>query len=396
VSGGRGTTGIRAAAATLVALLLLAVVGLGSPAVAGPGGVRLDRIGNFNAPVYVDNAPGFGHLLFVVELRGTIAVLRDGRKLGHPFLDIRGLVSADGGERGLFSVAFPEEYSETRPFYVFYTNRQGAIEIDEFKRSRNFPALADKSSRREVMVIRHPERNHYGGQLQFGPDGRLYAATGDGGGASDSHDNARHLGSLLGKLLRIDPRRHGDDPYRSPASNPYVGAHGRDEVYAYGLRNPWRFSIDPASGNIAIADVGEYVAEEVNYETLASAKGANFGWPEWEGRVLHDPSRPGRDPAEPPIFSYRHASCRAITGACAITGGYLVRDPRLSTLTGRYLYADFYVGDIRSFIPSPGGATDDRSTGLHVTNLSSFGQGLNGRMYAASLNGPVYRLKPGG
>jgi glucose/arabinose dehydrogenase len=378
----------------MLAVLVVAGAGLGSRATAGAPGLRLDRIGNFEAPVYVENAPGFGRLLFVVEKRGTIAVLRDGQRLGHRFLDIQGRVR-DSGERGLFSVAFPPDYKASRRFYVCYTNLRGAIEIDEFKRRRNFPTRAARWSRRTVMVIPHPgERNHYGGQLQFGPDGYLYIGTGDGGGASDDHDNARRLDSLLGKLLRIDPRRSGDAPYRSPASNPYVGARGRDEIYSYGFRNPWRFSFDRTTGNITIGDVGHYAAEEVNYETRASAKGANFGWPQWEGQVLHDPSRPGRDPAEPPIFTYRHVSCRATAGACAITGGYVVRDRRLRTLAGRYLYADFYVGDIRSFIPRLGGATGDRSTGLHVSNLSSFGQGLNGRIYAASLNGPVYRLRP--
>jgi glucose/arabinose dehydrogenase len=393
VPGGRGPSGARAAAATLVALLLLAGAGLGPSAAAESGDLHRNWIGNFNGPVHVDNAPGFPRLLFVVERRGTIAVLLDEQRLSRPFLDIRGRVS-DEGERGLLSVAFPQDYKTSRLFYVYYTNVDGAIEIDEFKRLPNHPTRADRFSRRKVMIIPHPDfANHNGGQLQFGPDGKLYAATGDGGGADDVRDNARRLGNLLGKLLRIDPRRHGDDPYRSPPSNPYVGLPGRDEIYSYGLRNPWRFSFDFPTRTIAIGDVGQGAMEEIDYETQAGAKGANFGWPQWEGDVTHDPSRPGPDPAVPPILTYSHGLCEAV--ACAVTGGYVVRDRELPSLYGRYLYADFYLGQMRSFIPSLAGAIDVQAAGLHVANLSSFGQGVNGRMYAASINGPVFRLTEG-
>jgi hypothetical protein len=396
VPGGRGTRGTRVAGVALFALLLAITAGfIGPRADAGTGLLGLVRLGTFAQPVHVDNAPGFPHLLFVVEKRGTIAVLKDRRRLGL-FLDIRGLVRNDSGERGLFSVAFPPNYQTSRRFYVYYTNQQGAIEIDEFRRRVGSPARANPASRRRVMVIPHPgEPNHYGGQLQFGPDGMLWAGTGDGGGPGDLHDNARSRTSLLGKLLRIDPLPEGARSYRSPPGNPYVGGPGRDEIYSYGLRNPWRFSFDSRSGRLAIADVGEHAAEEVNYETLASAKGANFGWPQWEGDVPHDLTRPGQDPPQSPIFTYRHPSCRAAGGGCSITGGYVVRDPGMPALAGRYIYADFFVGNIRSFIPTLTGARDVRGTGLHVSNLSSFGRGIKGRIYVASLNGPVYRLTQG-
>ena len=394
--GRRGTSGIRAAPATLLALLFVAGASLASSAAAEPGDLRRDWIGNFDGPVHVDNAPGFPRLLFVVEKRGTIAALLDEQRLSRPFLDIRDRVSSDG-ERGLLSVAFPPDYKTSRLFYVYYTNFDGAIEIDEFKRLPNYPTRADPLSRRKVLVIPHPDFvNHNGGQLQFGPDGKLYAATGDGGGAHDAHDNARRLGNLLGKLLRIDPRKHGDDPYRSPPGNPYVGVPGRDEIYSYGLRNPWRFSFDFPTGTVAIGDVGQNSVEEISYETQASAKGANFGWPQWEGDVPHDLARPGPDPPEPPILTYSHASCEAVATACAVTGGHVVRDRELPSLYGRYLYADFYVGNMRSFIPSPAGATDDQAAGLHVSHLSSFGQGVSGRMYVTSIDGPVFRLLEGG
>jgi glucose/arabinose dehydrogenase len=359
--------------------------------------LRLLPVGNFDTPVYVDNAPGFKKLLFVVEQPGTIAVLRGGNELSHKFLRIRdrvrwGEVPAD--EQGLLSVAFAPNYERSRRFYVYYTNNDGDNQIDEFKRSRHSATGAAERTRRTVLVIPHPQhRNHNGGQLQFGPDSNLYVATGDGGGANDVEDNARDLESLNGKLLRIDPRRKGALPYTVPRGNPYVAEPGLDEIYSYGLRNPWRFSFDSASGNIAIGDVGQMNVEEVDYETRASAKGANFGWPEFEGDVPFDPLRPGPDPPEAPIFTYSSAS---LSGNCAVTGGYVVHDPGLPTLAGRYLYADFCGWDVHSFVPNLDGATDDQDTGLDVPNPSSFGEGRRGRIYVMSLGGRVFRIRSGG
>ena len=385
--------GVRRTATIAVGLAALSGMLLGGRAAAEAPALTLDRIGTFSAPMQVENAPGFERLLFVVERRGTIALMRGGHKLEQCFLDISGRVST-AGEGGLLSVAFPANYESSRRFYVSYVNVAGNIEIDEFKRHPDAAARASASSRRRVLLVSHDdEDNHYGGQLQFGPDGRLYITTGDGGGADDVHDNARNLSKLLGKLLRIDPRQHGSDGYSSPSGNPYVGAPGRDEIYAYGLRNPWHFSFDRATGDIAIGDVGQSAAEEVDYETRLGARGANFGWPEYEGTEVHDASRPGEDPHRPPAFTYPHSVC---SFGCAVTGGYVVRDPGLSSLAGRYLYADFYVGDIHSFVPQPGGATDDQDTGLHVPYLSSFGEGFGGRIYVSSLQGPVYKLTEGG
>jgi glucose/arabinose dehydrogenase len=380
---------VRRTTSIVVGLAALSSMLLGGRAAADTPALSLDKIGTFDAPMQVENAPGFERLLFVVERKGTIAVMRGGQKLGKCFLDIRDRVSTDG-EGGLFSVAFPTNYERSRRFYVSYVNDAGNIEVDEFKRHPKEAVRASVSSRRRVLLVSHAdEDNHYGGQLQFGPDRRLYITTGDGGGAGDVHDNARNLSKLLGKLLRIDPRAHGRDSYSSPSGNPYVGKPGRDEIYAYGLRNPWHFSFDRTSGDIAIGDVGQSAAEEVNYETRMGARGANFGWPEYEGTEVHDASRPGADPHRAPAFTYPHSVC---SHGCAVTGGYVVRDPALSSLAGRYLYADFYVGDIHSFVPQPGGATDEQDTGLHVPYLSSFGEGVGGRIYVSSLQGPVYKL----
>jgi hypothetical protein len=216
----------------------------------------------------------------------------------------------------------------------------------------------------------------------------LWISTGDGELTSPS--NARDLSSLLGKLLRIDPRPSGRPAYRIPADNPFVGVDGRDEIYSYGLRNPWRFSFDRETGNLAIGDVGEDRVEEVDYVERSAAGGANFGWPQFEGDRLFDPSLPGADPPTFPIHSYRHDH-----GNCGVIGGYVVRDRSLTSLRGRYLYADLCAGGLRSFVPRLDGVVDDRPLGPTVSRPSSFGEGRRGRIYVAAFDGgDVWRLEP--
>ena len=348
-------------------------------------------IGNFAAPTYVTHAPGVPHYLYVVETGGTVRVVHDGDVLGQPFLDVHGRVST-GGERGLLSIAFDPHYRRNHLLYAYYTNSAGNVEIDEFRARSNRHARA--GSRRRVIVIRHPDfANHNGGQLQFGPDDKLYAGTGDGGGAGDPHENAQDKSKLLGKLLRINPHKHGSRPYRSPRSNPYVGRRGQNEIYARGLRNPYRFTFD--RGRILIGDVGQQRWEEVDYETRRSLRGANFGWDRFEGDHLFD--YPGDNEAsrapgyQKPIFEYEH-SAENCPSACAIIGGYVVWDRKLASLRGRYLYADFYAGQLRSFVARRRHGRRDRALGVHVDHPSSFGKGPRGRIYVASLDGPVYRL----
>src|SRR4051794_17509348 len=263
--------------ALALALTALSSCGAGTSTVErarpGGGGVALKRIGNFAEPVYVTGAPGLTRLLFVVEREGRILVLRNGRRLGRPFLDISGRVSVDG-ERGLLSVAFPPDYTESGRFYVYSTDDSGNTRIDKsHRRSQTRAALG---SRRTVIEIPHEENsNHNGGQAQFLGD-LLYFATGDGGSAGDPPNNAQNRESLLGKLLRIDPRPSHGRPYSVPASNPFVGRAGRDEIYAYGFRNPFRFSFDTVTARaprIAIGDVGQNRVEEVDYTTVAAAAG---------------------------------------------------------------------------------------------------------------------------
>ncbi len=383
-------TRIRKAVLAVLAVAITAAIA--TTGAAGQSVLRLAKVGDFDAPVYAENAPGAKRLLFVVEQPGVVRVLRKHRTLPRPFLDINELVTS-GGESGLLSIAFSPDYQRSRRFYVYFTNNDGDIEIDEFKRSRQSDVRATESSRRVVLVIDHGQAsNHNGGQLQFGPDGMLYIGTGDGGGSGDGFDNARHPEELLGKLLRIDPRLPSDASglgYRIPAGNPYAGGAdpGADEVYAYGLRNPWRFSFD---GNVlTIGDVGQGSIEEVDVIGVGNARGANFGWPQYEGTRLFDEDRPGADPPVFPVHEYTHDE-----GGCTVTGGYVVHDPGLPALEDRYIYADFCIGELRSFgLSGTAGAVGDASLGLSVPQISSFGEGVRGQIYALSLDGPVYRLE---
>jgi glucose/arabinose dehydrogenase len=388
----RARAGIVALALALTALSSCGASGTSTVERARPGGpgIALKRIGSFAEPVYVTGAPGLTKLLFVVEREGRILVLRKGRRLGRPFLDISGRVSVDG-ERGLLSVAFPPDYRESGRFYVYYTDNGGNIRIDEFhRRSQTRAAFA---SRRPVIEIPHEENsNHNGGQAQF-LGNLLYFATGDGGSAGDPPNNAQNRESLLGKLLRIDPRPSRGRPYSVPASNPFVGRAGRDEIYAYGFRNPFRFSFDTATARaprIAIGDVGQSRVEEVDYTTVAAASGANFGWDAFEGFAPYREVNGGTpDPGgtRKPIFAYSHSR-----GGCSIIGGYVVADRGLPSLYGRYLYSDYCDGTLRSLVPHLSRATGDRKLGLSVQEPGSFGVDSRGHVYVTSLAGPVYRL----
>jgi hypothetical protein len=240
-----------------------------------------------------------------------------------------------------------------------------------------------------VFVHDDPQPNHNGGQLQFGPDGLLYVGTGDGGGADDEHGargNAQNLRSPLGKILRIDP--HAASGFKIPASNPFVGQSGaRGEIYAYGLRNPWRFSFDRKTGDLVIGDVGQDRVEEIDFVTKGKGRGANFGWRPFEGTAHLYPSEsvPGKID---PVIQHTHSN-----GWCSITGGYIVRDPSLGSLRGKYVYGDYCRGKIRSAKLRAGGATGDSDLNLpNVPNMSSFGQDSSGRIYVMSTDGPVYRF----
>ena len=390
---------MRQRAISIIVLSALALVALPACGAAQqhrserPAGLALKRIGSFDNPTYVSGAPGFPKLLFVVEQPGEVAVLRGGHRLSHPFLEIGDLVDF-GGERGLLSIAFPPDYEQSGDFYVYYTDNAGNIRVDEFQRAS--ATRAKRSSRRNVIEIPHPvNANHNGGQLQF-LGGLLYLGTGDGGSGGDPPNNAQNKESLLGKLLRIDPRPSGGQPYSVPADNPFVGpAGGRDEIYSYGLRNPFRFSFDTttaAQPRIAIGDVGQNQFEELDYTTLAGASGANFGWDALEGFHPYEEENSGTpDPGgtTKPIMAYSHSRDG---GSCTIIGGYVVGPGGPPSLRGRYLYADYCSGIVRSLVPHLRRASGDRKTGLTVSSPTSFGEDDLGHIYIASQEGPVYRL----
>lgn len=376
--------------AVLAATGAVVACGAGDPpgGAASGEGVRLVPVGRFEAPLYVTAPPGDRRRIFVVGQGGVVRVVRHGHILRRPFLDIRSQVLA-GGERGLLSLAFAPDYARSGRFYVYFTARDTTERVVEFRR-----ATADRAnahSGRLVLKMADPEANHNGGLLLFGPDRLLYIGTGDGGGGNDPHGargNAQDLGSLLGKLLRIDPRPSGGRAYRIPATNPFVSRAGaRGEIYAYGLRNPWRFDFDRRTHDLAIADVGQDAVEEVDFVRRGRGRGANFGWRPWEGLRRNFPGEdaPGH---VPPVLTHTHDE-----GWCSITGGVIVRDPALPALAGRYVYGDFCLGRIRAARLRVPSATGDRDLGLpKVPDLSSFGVDARGRVYVTSLDGPVYRL----
>jgi glucose/arabinose dehydrogenase len=332
------------------------------------GQVRLEKVGDFNQPDYVTQPPGSDDL-YVVERQGTVRIVRDGRVVSAPALDITDRVTSDGEEQGLLSVAFPPDFQSSREAYAYYTGTDQDQHVVGFHVRED--GSFDPGSERLVLHMDDFASNHNGGLLLFGPDGRLYIGTGDGGIADDPHRNGQNLHSLLGKILRID------DPGETGA---------RPQICNYGLRNPWRFSFDRKTGSLIIGDVGQNNVEEVDYVPADRVCGNNFGWSAFEGndRFNQDQTAPN---AVGPVLTYTHDQ-----GGCSVTGGYVVRDPALTSLDGRYVYADFCTGDVRSFEPAMPRARDDRPLGLNVPSLSSFGEDNAGHIYVVSLEGPVYRL----
>jgi glucose/arabinose dehydrogenase len=381
----------------------------------GEGPLRLAPLGTFNHPVHVSGAPGFPRLLFVVEQPGVVRVLRRGRLLPRPFLDISsqticGSDPDDCGEQGLLSIAFPSNYKKTRLFYVYFTGADGNNRVVEFRRSRKYPAQALPGSQRPVLFLPHPNyENHNGGGLAFHGSKELFITTGDGGLGGDPTNNAQNRDSLLGKILRINPRRaRSGRPYGVPRSNPFVGRAGLDAIFSIGLRNPFRIAIENrrrAPDRILVGDVGQQRYEEINYVSLPVARGANFGWDAYEGAAPYDcePSvcPLGGTPAPaglvPPIFTYGHPAYAAPEGpsGCSVTSGVVVRDETLVPLVGRALFADYCEGQIRSLIPRLTGAQDEGPTGLNLQGVSSFGDTPDGRVFVTSLDGGVFRIAPG-
>jgi len=373
--------------------LLLAAVSLGPwPGVAGAGLSTQDEapaateivlepvLTGLDSPVFVTNAHDGSNRLFVVEQPGRIKVLQPGASTPTLFLDITSRVLS-GGERGLLGLAFHPQFSTNRRFFVDYTRQSdGATVIAEYRASASNGNVADNTET-VLLLIAQPFSNHNGGMIEFGPDQFLYIGMGDGGSANDPGNRAQNITELLGKILRIDvDHANGGVPYSSPSDNPFFGATaGRDEIYAYGMRNPWRFSFDRLTGQLYVGDVGQSAREEIDIVT----RGGNYGWRVMEGNICN-PSLNGGACAPTgigPVAEYTHSG-----GRCSVTGGYVYRGSRSSLPAGTYVYADFCTGEI--FMLS-GGASLLLDTSL---SISSFGEDEAGEVYVVGIGGAVSRI----
>ncbi len=343
-------------------------------------------------PLYVTQPPGDTSRLFVVEQTGTIRVILNGTLLTAPFLDVSGLISVNTSERGLLSMAFHPNYAHNGQFFIDYTDLiSGTVRAARYTVSAD-PNVADPSSAQVIIAVRHEFTNHNGGLVKFGPDGYLYMGIGDGGGEGDPLGAGQKTDTLLGKILRIDV--NSGSPYVVPASNPFVGVPGfKPEIWAYGLRNPWRFSFDRSTGDLYIADVGQAAWEEVDVQPAQSAGGQNYGWNIMEGTICYPPPTTGcsQTGLVGPVLEYDHGP----TGGCAITGGYVYRGTQLPLLAGRYLYGDYCKGWVRSFRYVNGTAVDPQDVfTTSVGNITSFGEDNRGELYVVTQGGNVYRIAP--
>ncbi len=339
-------------------------------------------VSGLESPVYVTPAGDGTGRLFVVEQAGTIRVIREGKLLPRPFLDIRPRVTS-GGEMGLLSVAFHPQYARNGRFFVNYTaNGENLRTVIAEYRVSSDPNVAE-ATERVLLRISQPFRNHNGGLNLFGPDGMLYIGMGDGGSGGDPMNNGQRLDTLLGKLLRLNV--DADSPYGVPRDNPFVGRSGaRGEIWAYGLRNPWRFSFDRATGRLFLADVGQNRYEEIDL----IAKGGNYGWRLMEGAHCFNPAEGcSTGGLEKPIAEYGRES------GCSVTGGFVYRGSRLRDLAGRYLFADYCSGRIWTLRENGGRWVME---GLRDTELSvsSFGEDQAGEIYVVDHRGTVYQIIP--
>jgi glucose/arabinose dehydrogenase len=342
--------------------------------------VRLARVARLEQPVAMAVRPGEDDTLYLVEQVGRVRVVRGGRLDPIPVVDISAEVTA-GGEQGLLGLAFSPD---GRYLYLAYSDADGNHQISELTMAGQ---RADPGSERSLLHFDDPFANHNGGQLAFGPDRRLYIGFGDGGSGGDPLGNGQSLGTLFGKILRIDPRPSGGRPYGIPRDNPFVGRDGaRPEIWDYGLRNPWRFSFDAATGDLWIGDVGQNSYEEVDHEPAGSG-GRNYGWNRREGlHAFNGGDRPAG--AVDPVIEYGRGD------GCTVIGGFVYRGRRIPGLRGAYLYGDYCSGWVRAARFGGGKVSEQRDLGLQVSSLSSFGTDADGELYALSLGGDVFRIVP--
>ena len=348
----------------------------------------------FANPVYVTGPDDGSGRLFVVERPGRIVIVRDGVVLDEPFLDIADLVESGGSEQGLLSVAFPDDFAESETFYVYYTARRegesvGDNTIARYLVSGDDPDRADRESGEVILSLPDQRVNHNGGQLHFGPDGYLYASLGDGGGAGDPLGNAQNPHTLFGAVIRIDPGAVAD-PYEVPVDNPFVdGREGAPEVWAYGLRNPWRFSFDRDSGDFYVGDVGQNATEEIDWLPADTPGGANFGWNAMEGTSCFRTDACDADRFVAPIAEYSHQF------GCSVVGGYVYRGEREPGLAGVYLFADFCSGLVWGLGRDERGEWVMSEPVASNLSISSFGEDANGEVYVVDLSGAIFRVAGG-
>lgn len=343
--------------------------------------------GAFSRPVYLTHA--FDDRLFVVEQAGVVRILKEGQLLNEPFLDIRDRVGSSQLEQGLLSIAFHPAFPENGRFFAYYTDLTGTTHIARFELSSDNPNRADADSEIILLSVEQPYPNHNGGQLQFGPDGYLYAGFGDGGSANDPLDNGQNPNTILGSIVRLDVDQ-SPGIYTIPQSNPFISDGTRlDEVWAWGLRNPWRFSFDRLTGDLYIADVGQNSWEEVHFQPATSAGGENYGWNIMEGSHCFLSETCDQSGLELPIFEYSHRE------GCSITGGYIYRGMRFPSLYGNYFLADFCSGIFWRLYPGTDGAWLSARVLHSEMVISSFGEDVNGELYVLVHDaGSIYQIQP--
>ncbi|MFB6351214.1 MAG: sorbosone dehydrogenase family protein [Bradymonadaceae bacterium] len=358
------------------------------PSVDGVGAVEVAGGHTFRKPTFATQAPGDDEALYVVERAGRIRVVVDGQVRQQPFLDIRDRVGTEHTERGLLGIAFHPNYADNGRFFLYYTPSAAHKNVvAEYRRADDKSRRASGEEVRRLVEVTDPEDNHNGGMLAFGPDGHLFVGMGDGGGAGDRHGdigNGQNRETLLGSILRLEVDRGDDDVI--PEDNPFVDGPGRDEIWAWGLRNPWRFSFDRKTGDLYIGDVGQNEIEEIDFQAAGSEGGNNYGWRAYEGRSVFDESLTDRvEEHVPPIVQFHHGADDApVRNGCSITGGYVYRGEAHEGLRGAYIYGDFCSRDVAAFRYCDGEVVGhQRVPGLSglSSGLGSFGQGNNGELY---------------
>jgi len=345
----------------------------------------------FEQPLFLTYAPDQSNRIFVVEKKGRILVLKNNHatKTSKVFLDIRAKVSTDSNEEGLLGLAFDPDYATNGFIFIYYSGaKPRRVIVERYKVSTANPDAIDPSSGKILLEFNEPYGNHNGGMIAFGPDKMLYLGVGDGGAAGDPHNNGQNINTLLGKILRIDPRSEssGKSPYRIPSDNPFVkaGGNSRGEIWAYGMRNPWRFSFDRETGSLWAGDVGQHAWEEVDI----IVKGGNYGWNILEGSHTYKIGQKTLpDVFKPPVIEYDRD-----TGKC-VTGGYVYRGKTLPGLQGKYIYGDFVMGTIWALDYDHKTKTV-RSNKIiaNAPMLASFGEDEAGEVYAVSLTGEIWIL----